>query len=90
MTGFPQVLTFLIWQTYNLYISAFSGLSHKNITTKGGKTVENNVAQDMLAAKLEKDKDDIFEPVLGEVVSDDSFAFTLLSCHCSGNSTERW
>lgn len=26
--------------------------------------------------------DDIFEPVLGELVSDDSFAFTLLSCHC--------
>lgn len=24
----------------------------------------------------------IFEPVLGELVSDDSFAFTLLSCHC--------
>ena len=26
---------------------------------------------------------EIFEPVLGEVVSDDSFSFTLLSCHCS-------
>lgn len=25
---------------------------------------------------------DIFEPVLGELVSDDSFSFTLLSCHC--------
>jgi hypothetical protein len=27
-------------------------------------------------------KEEIFEPVLGELVSDDSFAFTLLSCHC--------
>jgi len=28
-------------------------------------------------------EDDVFEPVLGEMLSDDSFAFTLLSCHCS-------
>ncbi len=27
-------------------------------------------------------EEEIFEPVLGELVSDDSFAFTLLSCHC--------
>lgn len=26
---------------------------------------------------------EIFEPILGEIVSDDSFSFTLLSCHCS-------
>lgn len=32
-----------------------------------------------------KNTEDIFEPVLGEIVSEDSFAFTLLSCHC--NST---
>jgi hypothetical protein len=31
-------------------------------------------------------KEDVFEPVLGEIVSDDSFAFTLLSCHCSSSS----
>ena len=29
-----------------------------------------------------KAEDEIFEPILGELVSDDSFAFTLLSCHC--------
>lgn len=29
-----------------------------------------------------KENEEIFEPVLGELVSDDSFAFTLLSCHC--------
>ena len=29
-----------------------------------------------------KVEDEIFEPILGELVSDDSFAFTLLSCHC--------
>ena len=28
------------------------------------------------------EEEEIFEPVLGELVSDDSFAFTLLSCHC--------
>lgn len=27
-------------------------------------------------------EEEVFEPVLGELVSDDSFAFTLLSCHC--------
>lgn len=27
-------------------------------------------------------EDELFEPVLGELVSDDAFAFTLLSCHC--------
>ncbi len=32
--------------------------------------------------KLESMEEEIFEPVLGELVSDDSFAFTLLSCHC--------
>lgn len=31
---------------------------------------------------------EIFEPVLGEIVADDSFAFTLLSCHCSGGGIE--
>lgn len=29
-----------------------------------------------------KVEDEIFEPILGELVSDDSFAFTLLSCNC--------
>ena len=33
--------------------------------------------------KLEINEDEVFEPVLGEMLSDDSFAFTLLSCHCS-------
>ena len=28
------------------------------------------------------EEEEIFEPVLGELVSDDSFAFTLLPCHC--------
>jgi len=32
---------------------------------------------------------EIFEPVLGEIVSDDSFSFTLLSCHCSGSTGRR-
>lgn len=36
---------------------------------------ENNNVQ-------ETTEEEIFEPVLGELVSDDSFAFTLLSCHC--------
>jgi hypothetical protein len=29
-----------------------------------------------------QETEEVFEPVLGELVSDDSFAFTLLSCHC--------
>lgn len=32
--------------------------------------------------EVEIKEDEIFEPVLGEMLSDDSFAFTLLSCHC--------
>lgn len=36
---------------------------------------ENNKNQEPM-------EDEVFEPVLGELVSDDSFAFTLLSCHC--------
>jgi len=32
--------------------------------------------------KTKEPVEEVFEPVLGELVSDDSFAFTLLSCHC--------
>ncbi|MCI9448820.1 MAG: hypothetical protein HFE30_01005 [Clostridiales bacterium] len=46
--------------------------------------------EDKIMREIEEDKimeveieeDEIFEPVLGEMLSDDSFAFTLLSCHC--------
>ncbi|HEY9246978.1 MAG TPA: hypothetical protein VIO11_09045 [Candidatus Methanoperedens sp.] len=30
--------------------------------------------------------EEIFEPVLGELVADDAFSFTLLSCHCSAET----
>jgi len=31
---------------------------------------------------------DYFDPFIGELVPDDGFAFTLLSCHCSGNTAD--
>lgn len=47
----------------------------------------------MIPQESEKDREDsleltneeneeVFEPVLGELVADDAFSFTLLSCHC--------
>ncbi len=42
--------------------------------------MENNNTE--MTKQLMEPQEDIFEPVLGELVSDDSFAFTLLSCHC--------
>ncbi|WP_280114382.1 hypothetical protein [Paenibacillus camerounensis] len=44
--------------------------------------MENNKSELMELAINKTEQEDIFEPVLGELVSDDSFAFTLLSCHC--------
>ncbi|MEK5034039.1 hypothetical protein MKY96_21490 [Paenibacillus sp. FSL R7-0302] len=44
--------------------------------------MENKKSEFMELGVNKAEQEDIFEPVLGELVSDDSFAFTLLSCHC--------
>lgn len=49
---------------------------------------ENVSVQIKKAPEPVNEKEEIFEPVLGELVADDAFSFTLLSCHCSGGVPE--
>ncbi len=51
---------------------------------KDEKSEEPKLAEEAFATL--PDEVDTFEPVLGEYIADDAFAFTLLSCHCSGGS----
>ena len=44
--------------------------------------MEEEVTQE---EKVVEDED--FDPFIGELIPDDGFAFTLLSCHCSGVDT---
>jgi len=52
---------------------------------ENSKKLENEKQLIDEGKKQTMEEDEIFDPVLGEIVSDDSFSFTLLSCHCSGS-----
>ncbi len=42
-----------------------------------------NEKYDEKCGTSEEKEDGAFDPILGEIVADDVFSFTLLSCHCS-------